>query len=624
MSADFSKQDILRFFAGESTNAYEFMGCHAEPGGHRFMVWAPNAKAGSVVGDFNGWEPGAAPMQLENGIWTAHVSGLKNGDLYKYAVLTANNEVKFRADPFAVRSELRPGTASVIWSVDTYEWSDAAYMRKRKTHDPYHTPMNIYEVNLGSWKHGLSYSELARELPKYAKDMGYTHIEFMPVAEYPLDMSWGYQVTGFYSLTSRYGTPQAFMELIDNCHALGLGVIMDWVPAHFPKDEHGLYRFDGTPLYEHSDPLRSEQPQWGTAQFNFERYEVVSFLISNAVFWMEKYHIDGFRVDAVSCMLYHDYGRRRGHWLPNKNGGRENLEAIAFLQLLSKTLFGRFKTTLLIAEESSAFPLVTKPTYDGGLGFNFKWNMGWMNDTLEYMEMDSYFRKWHHNKLTFSMYYAFSENYILPFSHDEVVHGKKSLLDKAGRLWQKFAQLRLLYCYTIAHPGKKLLFMGSEFGQFIEWKYNQSLDWFLLDFEAHDQLHKFTRTLNHFYLKHKQLWEIDDGWDGFEWLNVSDDIHSMIAFVRRAKHAKQMVCIFNFTPVPWSGDYRLGVPGPGTYTQIFNSDDACYGGTGQWDNKPLKAQHEFWNSRNWSIDLKIPPYAALMFTYEPAAGTEEE
>jgi 1,4-alpha-glucan branching enzyme len=542
---------------------------------YRFVVWAPNAAGVSVVGGFNSWNVEADPMEPcgTTGVWQAVIGIAHEGDTYKYAIQTSGGELIYKADPFAFFSQYRPNTASVICDISGYAWKDKTYMAQRAQTDAHTAPMNIYEVHPGSWKLGLSFDELGDQLVRYAADMGYTHIELMPVCEYPLDDSWGYQVTGYYSITSRYGTPAQFKHFIDRCHNAGLGVILDWVPAHFTKDAHGLRRFDGTPLYEHPDPRRGEQPQWGTLLFNFEKNEVRSFLVSNAMYYLREYHADGLRVDAVSCMLYLDYGREGSDWLPNRYGGKENLAAIEFFRQLSRAVHKEAPGALLIAEESTAFPGVTQPAKEGGLGFDFKWNMGWMNDTLSYVSMDSLFRKWHHEQVTFSMCYAFSENYILPLSHDEVVHGKYSLIGRMpGEYADKFRQLRLLLMYQFAHPGKKLSFMGTEFGQFIEWNFRRPLDWFLLAYPAHADMQMFTRQLNRFYAKTPSLYEQDGGWGGFEWCVVDDNLHSVLAFIRRDSKGNELLCIFNFTPVKHE-PYRIPLPHAAVLTQAISNVD---------------------------------------------------
>ena len=566
MNAELSKTELYLFNTGDAAYAYKTLGCHpVERGGEsafRFAVWAPSARAVSVVGSFNEWNIAADKMQPAGttGVWLAYIgaSYAHVGDLYKYAITAASGEVIYKADPYAFFSELRPNTASRIYEFAPYTWRDGDFLKRNAKKAPCASPMSIYEVHLPSWKSGRTLNDLSSELVSYVKDMGYTHIELMPMGEYPLDDSWGYQQTGYYSITSRQGEPKDFMRFVDCCHEAGLGVILDWVPAHFPKDAHGLYRFDGSALYEHADSRRGEQPQWGTALFDFSRTEVVSFLISNAIFYLKEFHIDALRVDAVSCMLYLDYGKNDGEWLPNKFGGKENLDAIAFLKKLSKTV-GREcagEGKLLFAEESTAFPLVTKPPEAGGLGFNFKWNMGWMNDTLEYFSMDSLFRKQHHDKLTFSMCYAYSENYVLPFSHDEVVHLKNSLIGRMpGEKEQRLRQLRLLYMYQYAFPGKKLLFMGGEFGVEREWAFAGELDWALLKDQGHRDMREFVKALNGFYKKTPALYALDTGWDGFEWLSVDDALHSVAAFMRKAG-GEGIVCVYNFTPV---GHERYGL-----------------------------------------------------------------
>ncbi len=569
MKAYLDENELYLFNTGKNAYAYRALGCHrvAMPEGHeafRFAVWAPDARAVSVVGSFNGWNLRADPMKPcgTTGVWQAHVGIARRGDFYKYAIVTRKGELIYKADPFAFYSQLRPETASVVWDAADFAWTDDVHMEKRRRPDRpvYEAPMSVYEVHLGSWKAGLDYERLASELVDYIVDMGYTHIELMPVCEHPLDDSWGYQVTGYYSVTSRYGTPEQFKTLVNACHRAGVGVFVDWVPAHFTKDAHGLRRFDGSALYEHPDPKRAEQPQWGTLLFNFERSEVRSFLISNAVYLLKEYHIDGLRVDAVSCMLYYDYGRREDEWLPNRFGGNENLAAIDFFRELAHAVNRECPGALLIAEESTAFPLVTAPPEDGGLGFNFKWNMGWMNDTLSYCKMDSHFRRFNHDKLTFSMCYAFSENYILPLSHDEVVHLKNSLIGRfPGTYDEMFAQLRLLYMYQYAHPGKKLLFMGGEFGQFSEWNFRRSLDWMLLGYPQHAALREFVKALNAFYRKEPALYERDYGWEGFEWRAVDDPAHSVLAFCRRDASGRELLCVYNFTPVS-HGAYPVRLP----------------------------------------------------------------
>lgn len=616
MAAEHDLTALYYFNTGESACAYEVLGAHPAKKGWRFMVWAPNARAVHVAGSFNGFDTDVDAMRPvgDTGVWEATVGHAKRGDTYKYAITAKDGTLYWRADPYATRTEERPGTASVLWGIPAHRWEDGAYYEAKQGRDPYREPMNIYEVHLGSFRHGLSYRQLAEELVDYAADMGYTHIELLPLAEYPLDMSWGYQVTGYYAVTNRYGAPEDLMYFVDRAHQRGLGVLLDWVGAHFPRDAHGLRLFDGTPLYEPEDPRRSEQPQWGTMLFDYGRTQVQSFLISNAFYYLKEFHFDGLRVDAVSCMLYHDYGRSGTGWLPNTYGGRENLEAIAFLQKLTTHLRKEWPDggRLLIAEESTSFPHVTKPAEEGGLGFHFKWNMGWMNDTLSYMEKDPVYRKWHHDKLTFSLCYAFSEQYVLPFSHDEVVHGKHSMLDKMpGDYWRKFAQLRLTLAYQFAHPGKKLNFMGNEFGQFIEWRYDEGLDWLLLDYPMHRNMQAFARALNRFYRNTPALYELDDGWNGFEWASVDDGAHSVVAFIRRDAEGKSLLCAFNFTPVPWE-NYTLPVTMNAELHEVLSTDAQAFGGTGDWHNSsPLPVTGK--------PRIKLPPLGAVFFRVDELA-----
>ncbi|OQB23512.1 MAG: 1,4-alpha-glucan branching enzyme GlgB [Firmicutes bacterium ADurb.Bin182] len=606
--------ELYLFNVGSSSYAYRALGSHTVSRGNhrsrRFAVWAPHARAVSVVGTFNGWDTSTDPMHPcgTTGVWEAHIDDAEPGMLYKYAIVCTDGKTSYKADPFAVFAEKRPGTASVVWDISGYEWQDQKYMAGRALRVPYASPMSIYEVHMGSWKAGLTYRDLAEQLVRYVKQMGYTHIELMPLSEYPLDASWGYQVTGYYAVTSRYGTPQDFMYFVDRCHEAGIGVILDWVPSHFPKDAHGLRRFDGSCLYEHPDPRRSEQPQWGTLLFDYGRTEVQSFLISNAVFFLNEFHIDGLRVDAVSCMLYLDYGKQEGEWLPNEYGGRENPDAVYFLRKLSRYVGRECPGALLIAEESTAFPLVTAPPEVNGLGFNFKWNMGFMNDTLSYIRTEPVFRKWEHNKLTFSMMYAFAENFILPYSHDEVVHGKKSLLDRIpGDYWQKFAQLRLLYSFMFAHPGKKLMFMGDEFGHFTEWRFDGSLDWVLLDYPKHREMQRFVCELNNFYVSAPALFECDSGWEGFRWLCADDCENSVLAFLRQDKAGNALLCAFNFNPFPFEA-YSIKLPFYCELTELLSSDEIRFGGTGQFQNGKLFAEN---SGQEYSVTLRLPPYAGV-------------
>ncbi len=615
--------DFQLYLFNEGTNyrAYEMLGAHffEKDGkkGYRFSVWAPNAKSVSLVGDFNNWDTEdlfLSPLG-KTGVWSVWTDRIKEGGLYKYAICDAKGSVHFKADPFAFYSELRPGTASVVKNIDGYKWKDTKWTQTKKKNPPYSNPMLIYEMHLGSWKHDedgncLNYREAADQIIPYLKEMGYTHLELMPITEYPFDGSWGYQVTGYFSATSRYGEPYDLMYLIDKCHQNNISVILDWVPAHFPRDEHGLRQFDGTALFEYADSRKGEHKEWGTMVFDYSKSEVISFLISSAHFWLDKYHIDGLRVDAVSSMLYLDYNRRDGEWIKNKYGGNENLEAIEFLKTLNTTVFKEFPETLMIAEESTAWPMVTKPVHAGGLGFNFKWNMGWMNDTLRYMSMDPYFRKFNHNMLTFLMFYAFSENYILPLSHDEVVHGKRSLIDKMyGSYEEKFSSLKLYYAFSYAQPGKKLLFMGGEFGQFVEWRPQEELDWMLLEYDSHTKLCSFVRELNNIYKKEKPLWEIEDSWDGFRWINEHDENNSVLSFVRYAKRKQNnIVVISNFTPVSRI-KYKIGVPSSGEYSVLLNSDDISFGGRSSLKSV-LTKKGECDGFKNY-IELDLPPLCTM-------------
>ena len=580
---------VYLFKQGNNCEAYRYFGAHIEQRagetGVVFRVWAPHATAISVVGDFNSWKPGSHPMRKvdNDSVWELFIPGMKEYDVYKYCVTTRAGDLVYKADPYAFHAETRPSNGSKVYDLNGFVWHDEAWQNAQKKADVINGPMNIYEIHAGSWKMkegGLpyNYSELADELIPYITEMGYTHVELLPVMEYPFDGSWGYQVTGYFAPTSRYGTPKDLMAFVDKMHEAGIGVIMDWVPAHFPKDQFGLYNFDGEACYEDPNPKRGEHKEWGTMVFDFGRSEVQSFLISSALYWLEQYHIDGLRVDAVAAMLYLDYGRREYH--PNKFGGKENLEAIAFLRKLNRAVFSVRRSAITAAEESTAFPLVTKPDYDGGLGFLFKWNMGWMNDMLHYMSLDPLFRKGSHNDLTFSMTYAYSENFILPLSHDEVVHGKCSLINKMpGEYDDKFSNLRVFYGFMMGHPGKKLSFMGNEFAQFIEWNYAQQLDWLLLDYERHRQMQDYVRDLNHFYLDHSSLWNNDSDWNGFQWISADDRDNSVIAFRRIDRRGCELIVICNFCPVTRT-DYRLGLPKPGEYEAVFNSDEVRYGGKG--------------------------------------------
>jgi 1,4-alpha-glucan branching enzyme len=555
-----------------------------------------------------------------SGVWEIFIPGLSDGLIYKFEILTPAGPV-LKADPYAFFSELRPKTGSIVYDINRYRWRDDDWVAAREATDWLSRPISIFEVHLGSWRRGgpdgrhwLSYRELADQLIPYAKDLGYTHLELLPVMEHPLDTSWGYQTVGYFAATSRYGTPDDLMFFIDSCHQAGLGVILDWTPAHFPRDAHGLASFDGTHLYEHMDPRKGAHPDWGTLVFNYGRTEVQNFLIANALFWLDKFHADGLRVDAVASMLYLDYSRKPGEWLPNPFGGRENLEAIAFLRRLNEVVHSRHPGVLTIAEESTSWPMVSRPTWLGGLGFSLKWNMGWMHDTLDYFQRDPVFRKFHHNQLTFSMLYAFSENFVLPFSHDEVVHLKRSLLSKMpGDLWQRFANLRLLYAYQFAHPGKKLLFMGGEFGQWNEWDCDAQLDWSLLDFDSHRALQRLVRDLNLLYQREPALHELEFDWHGFEWMDCHDADSSTLSFVRRARNPEDfLLVVCNFTPVV-RYNYRVAVPAPGFYEEILNTDSALYSGSNVGNLGGLHSEPVPLHGRQHSLSLTLPPLAALFF-----------
>ena len=614
---------IYLFKQGNNMEAYRYFGAHlcAQDGqaGVVFRVWAPHAQAVSVVGDFNRWTPDADMMhKVADAVWELFIPGMKAYDVYKFCITTPSGEQVYKADPYAFHAETRPANGSKVYDIGGYPWGDAAWDEAQKKRDVLNSPMLIYELHAGSWKmkeEGVpyNYSELADELIPYIKEMGYTHVELLPITEYPFDGSWGYQVTGYFAPTSRYGTPHDFMAFVDKLHQAGIGVILDWVPAHFPKDGYGLYMFDGAPCYEDPNPRRGEHKEWGTMVFNYGMPEVQSFLISSALFWVEQYHIDGLRVDAVASMLYLDYNRRDGEWEQNVNGGKENLEAIAFLQKCNSTVLGRYPYKMMIAEESTAWPLVTKPASDGGLGFNFKWNMGWMNDMLSYMKTDPLFRAGNHGKVTFSFFYAFSENFVLPISHDEVVHGKCSLINKMpGDYEAKFANLRTFYGYMTAHPGKKLLFMGQEFGQFIEWDENKPLDWMLLGYDKHRQLQAYVKDLNAFYRETPAMWEIDYSWEGFQWIVPDDNQQSVIAFLRRDAKGKMVMVVCNFNPVLREG-YEMGVPNAGSYKEVLNSDDPKYGGSGV-TNGTVRSRKGAMHGFEQHVSLTLPPLSTLYFS----------
>ena len=619
---------LYLFHQGSNARAYEFFGSHFEGEHAVFRVWAPHARAVSVTGSFNGWNAEENPMRcIGNGVWEASIPGLKVYDTYKYAITDRAGAVRLKADPYAFHAETRPANASKLYDLDGYQWGDAAWIRKRESGNIYRSPVNIYELHAGSWRvhddgEPYSWRDLADALRPYLTDMGYTHVELLPVMEHPFDGSWGYQVTGYFAVTSRFGTPHDFMYFVDTLHAAGIGVILDWVPAHFPKDAHGLYEFDGTPQYEYADALKREHKDWGTRVFDYGKNEVVSFLVSSAHFWFDRFHVDGLRVDAVASMLYLDYGRKNGEWRPNIYGGRENLEAVAFLRALNESVFRDFPGVLMIAEESTAWPLVTAPVCDGGLGFNYKWNMGWMNDTLRYAALDGLSRKYNHDLITFSLFYAFSENFVLPISHDEVVHGKKSLLDKMpGTYEEKFMGMKAFLGLMYAHPGKKLLFMGQEFGQFIEWDEKKQLDWFLLDYPAHRQLHDFCRALFRLYRATPALWQVDDSWDGFSWLVADDNDNSVAAFERRDRDGNSVICVVNFTPVRRE-NYRIGVTDRGVLTTLLSSDDLRFGGTREKFPR-LYTRKEPMHGRDYSFSLDLPGLSCIYLKYTRIKNKEK-
>ncbi len=609
---------IRSFTGGGNFKSYEFLGCHKAEKGFIFRVWAPRAASVHLCGDFNFWNTSALPMKnIGGGIWEAVAENAAVYDNYKYYIEKQNGGFVYKSDPYAYHTCTRPENASKVYEIEGYDWHDSPYLSSLDGENTLDKPMNIYEVHLASWrKHKdgnyLTYKEAATELSAYVKKMGYTHIEIMPVTEYPYDPSWGYQVTGYFAPTSRFGTPKDFMEFVDICHQNGIGIILDWVGAHFPKDEYGLYEFDGGACYEYEDPLKNEHPDWNTRIFDYGRSEVISFLISSAVFWIEKYHIDGLRVDAVASMLYLDYGKENGQWRRNREGGNINLEAVEFLKTLNSEVFCARPSALMIAEESTAFPAVTKPPYDGGLGFNYKWNMGWMNDMLAYMSSDPLFRKGLHRNITFSLTYAFSENFILPISHDEVVYGKCSMISKMpGEYKEKFDNLRAFYGYMAAHPGKKLLFMGNEFAQFSEWDFTKELDWQLLSYDSHKKMQKYVKDLNMFYLSRSELWENDFDWSGFEWISNDDSDQSVISFVRTDKSGKRLLIVCNFCPVKRE-KYRLGVPVSGIYKPVFSSDYLKYGGSGT-RIRSVKSQKIPFHGRRESISITVQPMSTVFY-----------
>jgi 1,4-alpha-glucan branching enzyme len=624
--------DIHLWAEGNHARTYEKLGAHVTErdgvAGTQFAVWAPNARSVAVIGGFNGWNREHNWMHPigSSGIWQCFIPSVGVGALYKYAITSQYNNYKVdKADPYAFAGEIRPETASKVWDLSGYNWGDREWMARRGAANSLGAPIAVYEVHLGSWmrvpsegNRWLTYRELAHRLADYVHDMGYTHVEFLPISEHPFDGSWGYQTVGYFAPTSRFGTPQDFMFLVDSLHQRGVGVLLDWVPAHFPRDEHGLAYFDGTHLYEHSDPRLGEHRDWGTYIFNYGRDEVRSFLISNALFWLDKYHIDGLRVDAVASMLYLDYSREEGDWIPNQYGGRENLGAIAFLRRLNEHVYGAYPDVMTAAEESTAWPAVSRPTYVGGLGFGYKWDMGWMHDTLDYMSQDPVHRKFHHNRLTFRMLYAFTENYLLPLSHDEVVHGKQSLLSKMpGDVWQKCANLRLLYGYMYAQPGKKLLFMGGEFGQWDEWNHDASLDWHLTEQPLHRGLQRWVRDLNTFYRGEPAFHELDCEPGGFEWIDCNDSEQSVISLMRKGKSpAERMIVVCNFTPVP-RHNYRVGAPQGGRWDEVLNSDAPLYGGSGQGNFGGANAAPVSCHGRDYMLTVTVPPLGMVVFKKRP-------
>ncbi len=619
---------ISLFLKGECTDAYKFLGCHKEKDGFTVRTWAPKAKSVRVLGDFNKWDTNSPKMKnIGSGIWEIKIFGAKIFDNYKFYIECENGEFIYKTDPYAFHTCTPPETAGKIYDVSSFKWTDSEYLKVKKKKNIFKSPVNIYEVHLGSWiRHAdgnfYNYKDLAKKLSRYAKDMGYTHIELLPVTEHPYGKSWGYQVTGYYAPTSRFGKPEDFASFVDICHNEGIGVILDWTGAHFPKDAHGLYEFDGSFCYEYSDYLKNEHPHWGTRVFDYAKGEVISFLISDISFWQKVYHIDGFRIDAVASMLYLDYGRQGGSWRANVFGGNYNLEAIEFLKKLNKVAFENDSTALMIAEESTAFPMVTKPGEDGGLGFNFKWNMGWMNDILSYMSADPLYRKGMHNNLTFSMSYAFSENFILPLSHDEVVHGKRSLLQKMpGSYDDKFDNLRAFYAYMMAHPGKKLLFMGGEFAHSSEWDSEKELDYVLLDFPKHQKFKKFVKDLNFFYLNNKAFWQEDTSWSGFEWISCDDKDNSVIAFVRRDSLGNEILVICNFCPVVRK-KYRIGVFKEGSYKCVFSSDKSIYGGKGTRPGT-YKSKAISMHGKKNSIALTLPAMSVGYYKMQIKENSEE-
>ena len=627
--------DATAFYGGTNSGAYRYLGAHrtrrSGKDGYVFRTWAPNAAHVSVVGDFCGWNGYAHPMEKNaDGFWECFVPSLKRYDTYKFAVTAQSGETVLKADPYAFHAETRPGTASKLYDLGGYRWGDDVWRASRTKAPLDRSPLNIYEVHLGSWRRHengdfYDYRTLARELADHVLDLGYNCVELMPVTEYPLDDSWGYQCTGYFAATSRYGTPRDFMYFVDHLHQKGISVILDWVPSHFCKDAHGLIDFDGTPCYEYADPNKREHEGWGTRVFDYGRGEVKSFLLSSAAFWLREFHVDGLRVDAVASMLYLDYGRENGRWTPNINGGHENLEAIDFLRALNEMAFSVDPNALMVAEESTAWPLVTRPAKDGGLGFNLKWNMGWMNDMCHYLKLDPWFRQFHHKDITFSLMYAFSENFVLPISHDEVVHMKGSLRGKMpGDDWQQLAGVRAFTAYLLAHPGKKLTFMGAELGQWHEWNFASQLDWYLLENKENQQTQRFFKDINRFYLSQSPLWDIDFSWEGFEWLVADDNHNNVVVFVRRDRKGRELIAAVNFSPVG-RADYRFGIPPKKTYREVFTTDLPAYGGTGDWHNEgELLTESIPSHGKPCSLCVTIPPLGAVFFAGEGEWQEEEK
>lgn len=613
------------FHTGTLTDGWKWFGAHPEERRGRkgwvFRVWAPHAKAVSVVGDFNNWNQKANKLSRKGEIWEGFIADLPAYTTYKYCITGADGEIRMKADPYGFHTETRPGTASKLYDISGFRWSDAAFRKKFAQNPVYSAPLNIYEVHLGSWKKRdngdfIDYKDLGRELAAYVKEMGYTAIELLPVTEHPLDDSWGYQCTGYFAPTSRFGTPKDFMWFVNHMHKNGIAVLLDWVPAHFCKDSQGLYEFDGTCCYEYSDPNKWEHAGWGTRVFDYGRPEVKSFLFSSARFWLDEYHIDGLRVDAVASMLYLDYGRQGGPWTPNKYGGHENLEAIEFLRELNAMAFSVSPGVLMIAEESTAWPLVTRPPDVGGLGFNLKWNMGWMNDMCHYLKLDPFFRQYHHKDITFSMMYAFSENFVLPISHDEVVHMKGSVVGKMpGDYSNQLRCLKGFYAYLLAHPGKKLLFMGAELGQWHEWDDKGQLDWYLLDNEENQKIHQFFKDANAFYKRESALWEIDFSWEGFEWLVPDDNHNNVVVFLRKDQKGRDLLCAVNFSPNTYE-NYRMGVPAHRKYVPVFNTDDTVYGGDGFGDREPVMVEAIPSHGKEHSAAIRIPAFGAVFLRGE--------